>query len=80
MEAPTPDENTSWLFREKLTCVDAIGALFVAFDLYLRTCGFQSIADAIFLAAPEQRDITAIKANRSGAETVSDSGPAARKP
>ncbi|MBC7140234.1 MAG: IS5 family transposase [Defluviimonas sp.] len=74
--APTPDENTIRLFREKLTRAGAIEALFTAFDRHLRARGYLpmggQIVDATLVAAPKQRNTAAekeaIKAGRSAAE------------
>ena len=74
--APTPDENTIRLFREKLTRAGAIDALFAAFDRQLRDRGYLSmggqIVDATLVAAPKQRNTAAekdaIKAGKSAAE------------
>ena len=78
--APTPDENTIRLFREKLTRAGAIDALFVAFDRQLRDRGYLpmggQIVDATLVAAPKQRNTAAekdaIKAGKSAAEIWSD--------
>jgi IS5 family transposase len=63
--APTPDENTDRLFREKLTRTGAIDALFVAFDRQLRERGYLpmggQIVDLTPVAAPKKRDTTAEK-------------------
>lgn len=74
--APTPDENTIRLFREKLTRAGAIDALFVAFDRQLPDRGYLpmggQIVDATLVAAPKQRNTAAekdaIKAGKSAAE------------
>lgn len=74
--APTPDENTIRLFREKLTRAGAIDALFAAFDQQLRDRGYLpmggQIVDATLVAAPKQRNTAAekeaIKAGKSAAE------------
>ena len=54
--APTPDENTIRLFREKLTRAGALEALFAAFDRQLRERGYLpmggQIVDATLVAAP----------------------------
>lgn len=78
--APTPDENTIRLFREKLTRAGAIDALFVAFDRQLRDRGYLpmggQIVDATLVAAPKQRNTAAekeaIKAGMSAAEIWPD--------
>ena len=64
--APTPDENTIRLFRERLTHAGALDALFVAFDRQLRDRGYLpmggQIVDATLVAAPKQRNTAAEKA------------------
>jgi IS5 family transposase len=64
--APTPDENTIRLFREKLTHARALEALFSAFDQRLRDRGYLpmggQIVDATLVAAPKQRNTAAEKA------------------
>ena len=78
--APTPDENTIRLFREKLTRAGAIDALFAAFDRQLRDRGYLpmggQIVDATLVAAPKQRNAAAekeaIKAGKSAAEIWPD--------
>jgi len=78
--APTPDENTIRLFREKLTRAGAIDALFVAFDRQLRERGYLpmggQIVDATLVAAPKQRNTAAekdaIKSGKSAAEIWPD--------
>ena len=71
--AVTPDENTTRLFREKLTRAGAIEALFAAFDRQLRDRGYLpmdgQIVDATLVAAPKQRNTAAEKeAGKSAAE------------
>lgn len=55
-----PDARTIWLFREKLTRVGAIQALFDRFDAALRASGYIAmggqIVDASLIAAPKQRN------------------------
>jgi transposase len=78
--APTPDENTIRLFREKLTRAGAIDALFAAFDRRLRDRGCLpmggQIVDATLVAAPKQRNTVAekdaIKAGQTAAEVWPD--------
>jgi transposase, IS5 family len=78
--APTPDENTIRLFREKLTRAGAIDTLFSAFDRSLRERGYLpmsgQIVDATLVAAPKQRNTVAereaIKAGRSAVEIWPD--------
>jgi len=78
--APTPDENTIRLFREKLTRAGAIDALFKAFDRRLRDRGYLpmggQIVDATLVAAPKQRNTVAekdaIKAGKTAAEVWPD--------
>ena len=57
--APTPDRNTIWTFRERLTRAGVIDALFLAFDRALRGAGYLpmggQIVDATLVAAPRQR-------------------------
>lgn len=63
--APTPDENTIRLFREKLTRAGAMDVLFAAFDRQLRDRGYLpmggQIVDATLVAAPKQRNTAAEK-------------------
>ena len=78
--APTPDENTIRLFREKLTRAGAIDTLFAAFDRQLRERGYLpmggQIVDATLVAAPKQRNTAAekdaIKAGRNATEIWPD--------
>lgn len=55
-----PDSRTIWLFREILTELGIIEALFAQFDDYLRTHGFTAkkgqIVDASIVSAPVQRN------------------------
>jgi IS5 family transposase len=55
-----PDANTIWLFRETLTELGIIEALFAQFDEYLRAHGFTAkkgqIVDASIVSAPVQRN------------------------
>jgi IS5 family transposase len=55
-----PDANTIWLFRETLTELGIIEALFSQFDEYLRSHGFTAkkgqIVDASIVSAPVQRN------------------------
>jgi IS5 family transposase len=55
-----PDANTIWLFRETLTELGIIEALFAQFDEFLRTHGFAAkkgqIVDASIVSAPVQRN------------------------
>lgn len=55
--AATPDKTPIRLFREKLTRVGAIDALFAAFDRQLRDRGYQlmsgQVVDATLVAAPK---------------------------
>jgi len=64
--APTPDENTIRLFREKLTRAGALEVLFAAFDRQLRERGYLpmggQIVDATLVAAPKQRNTATEKA------------------
>ena len=57
--APTPDRNTIWTFRERLTKAGAIDDLFVAFEGALRTAGYLpmggQVVDAALVSAPRQR-------------------------
>ena len=57
--APTPDRNTIWTFRERLTKAGAIDDLFVAFEGALRAAGYLpmggQIVDATLVSAPRQR-------------------------
>ena len=65
-EDAVPDAKTVWLFREQLTRVGAIEALFAAFDTWLKGKGFLAmsgqIIDASIIAAPRQRNTDAEKA------------------
>ena len=78
--APTPDENTIRLFREKLIRAKALDTLFAAFDRQLRTRGYLpmggQIVDATLVAAPKQRNTAAekaaIKAGNSAGEIWPD--------
>jgi transposase, IS5 family len=55
-----PDSRTIWLFREALTELGIIEALFAQFDEFLRTHGFAAkkgqIVDASIVSAPVQRN------------------------
>jgi IS5 family transposase len=55
-----PDARTIWLFREKLTRVEAIKPLLDRFDAALREAGYVAmggqIVDASLIAAPKQRN------------------------
>ena len=57
--APTPDRNTIWTFRERLTKAGAIDELFVAFEGARRAAGYLpmggQIVDATLVSAPRQR-------------------------
>jgi transposase, IS5 family len=57
---PVPDANTLWIFRETLTELGIIEALFAQFDDYLRTHGFSAkkgqIVDASIVSVPVQRN------------------------
>ena len=57
--APTPDRNTIWTFRERLTKAGAIDDLFVAFEGALRAAVYLpmsgQIVDASLVSAPRQR-------------------------
>lgn len=78
--APTPDENTIRLFREKLTRAGALAALFATFDRQLRDRGYLpmggQIVDATLVAAPKQRNTAdekaAIKEGKSAREIWPD--------
>lgn len=78
--APTPDENTIRLFREKLTNAGALEALFATFDRQLRDRGYLpmggQIVDATLVAAPKQRNTAdekaAIKEGKSAREIWPD--------
>ena len=71
--APTPDRNTIWTFRERLTRAGVIDALFAAFERALREAGYLpmggQIVDATLVASPRQRlsadEKDAAKAGRS---------------
>jgi IS5 family transposase len=55
-----PDEKTVWLFREQLTQLGLVEALFAQFDADLAASGFAatkgSIVDASIIEAPRQRN------------------------
>jgi IS5 family transposase len=55
-----PDEKTVWLFREQLTALGLVEALFERFDRDLSDSGFAasegSIVDASIIPAPRQRN------------------------
>ena len=78
--APTPDRNTIWTFRERLTRAGVIDALFATFDRALREAGYLpmggQIVDATLVAAPRQRltvtEKGAAKAGRSADEIWPD--------
>ena len=78
--APTPDRNTIWTFRERLTRAGVIDALFATFDRVLREAGYLpmggQIVDATLVAAPRQRltgtEKGAAKAGRSADEIWPD--------
>ena len=74
--APTPDRNTIWTFRERLTKAGAIDDLFVAFEGALRAAGYLpmggQIVDATLVSAPRQRLTRAEKeAAQAGEPAVS---------
>jgi IS5 family transposase len=69
---PVPDANTIWTFREALTRAEIAGkptivVVFSACDMALRHAGFLAmggqIVDAIVVAAPNQRNTEAEKAD-----------------
>ena len=74
--APTPDRNTIWTFRERLTRAGVIDALFATFDRALREAGYLpmggQLVDATLVAAPRQRlsvdEKDAARAGRSAGE------------
>jgi IS5 family transposase len=78
--APTPDENTIRLFRNKLTESGALRRLMKAFDWQLRKKGYipmaGQIVDASLVPAPKQRNTDAekeaIKAGKSAREIWPD--------
>ncbi len=78
--AATPDANTIRLFREKLTEVGALDALFTDFDRQLKERGYLAmggqIVDATLVAAPKQRNTepekAAIKEGKTAAEIWPD--------
>ncbi len=77
--APTPDQKTIWLFREKLTRAGAFEALFAAFEARLRDRGYRptggQIVDASLIAAPRQRMTKEEKARIRAGESASDIWP-----
>lgn len=72
--APTPDRNTIWTFRERLTKAGAIDDLFVAFEGALRAAGYLpmggQIVDATLVSAPRQRLTRAEKAAAQAGEAA----------
>ena len=80
---PTPDCNTIWTFRERLTKAGVIDELFVAFEGALRAAGYLpmggQIVDATLVSAPQLRLTRPEKeAARAGepAETIWPGQPA----
>ena len=77
--APTPDQKTIWLFREKLSRAGAFEALFAAFEARLRDRGYRptggQIVDASLIAAPRQRMTKEEKARARAGESASDIWP-----
>lgn len=65
-----PDAKTIWLFREYLTQAGAVENLFARFDKHLTNAGYLAmggqIVDATIVAAPNQRNIDAEKADIKG--------------
>lgn len=76
---PTPDENTIWTFREKLTKAGAIEELFQAFDRQLRASGYLAmggqIVDATLVSAPRQRNTQDEKAQIKDGKTAQEIWP-----
>lgn len=78
--APTPDENTIRLFRDKLTASGALKRVMKAFDWQLQKKGYVPMAgqivDASLVPAPKQRNTdgekAAIKAGKSAREIWPD--------
>lgn len=78
--APTPDENTIRLFRNKLTTSGALKRVMKAFDWQLQKKGYipmsGQIVDASLVPAPKQRNTDgekdAIKAGKTAAEIWPD--------
>jgi IS5 family transposase len=78
--APTPDENTIRLFRDKLTASGALKRVMKAFDWQLQKKGYVPMAgqivDASLVPAPKQRNTDgekeAIKAGKSAREIWPD--------
>src|SRR3954453_798794 len=78
--APTPDENTIRLFRDKLTASGALKRVMKAFDWQLGKKGYVPMAgqivDASLVPAPKQRNTdgekAAIKAGKSAREIWPD--------
>ena len=78
--APTPDENTIRLFRDKLTESGALKRVMKAFDWQLRKKGYVPMAgqivDASLVPAPKQRNTedekAAIKSGKSAVEIWPD--------
>jgi len=60
LSKPVPDQNTIWLFREKLTKAKLVRQLFRKFDTHLEKQGIMahegSIVDASFVEVPRQRN------------------------
>lgn len=77
--APTPDANTIRLFRERLTEVGALDALFADFDRQLSERGYLAmggqIVDATLVAAPKQRNTHDEKAAIKEGKTASEIWP-----
>ena len=78
--APTPDENTIRLFRDKLTASGTLKRVMKAFDWQLRKKGYipmsGQIVDASLVPAPKQRNTDgekeAVKAGKSAKEIWPD--------
>jgi IS5 family transposase len=77
--APTPDENTIRLFRERLTRAAALDTLFANFDRQLRERGYLpmggQIVDATLVAAPKQRNSADEKAAIKEGKTAGEIWP-----
>lgn len=72
--APTPDRNTIWTFRQRLTKAGTIDDLFVAFKGALRAAGYLpmggQIVDAALVSAPRQHLTRSEKAVAQAGESA----------
>jgi len=85
--APVPDANTLWDFRETLIAAGALDALFARLDQAITTAGYLpmsgQIVDATLVAAPRQRNTDGekqdIKAGKKASEIWPDKPAKARQ-